>query len=166
MNENAITETNAIVAAYNAATGVDNSAVIAAQLERLSGFAVTDDPDNIQAAKKTRTRLNFLAKDASEPRMAVQRAIKAHPIGAFAFTKSDLEKEIEKESKRLGDDIARVTNAPKVRLEEKVDTFVCFVTGTLAQVNRLAVAANEMGMAFENHGPAGDAPRSNADGIV
>lgn len=149
---NELTETGEIVRVFREATYVDNTAIYAAKLERLSGFAVT--AENIDEAKKTRAALNGLAKDAGEARMKVQRAIKEHPIGAFAFAKSDLEKRIEKEAKRLDGDIKRTENAPKVRLNEKVETFVCFVTGTLSQVNKLSVYANEMGMAFENHGPA------------
>ena len=146
--------TNEIVLAYNDAIAIDNTAVYEARLERLSNFAVTGTEENIAAAKKTRAALNGLAKDASAARMTVQRAIKAHPIGAYAFEKSDLEKRIEKEAKRLGEAIAHAENAPKVQLNEKVETFVCFVTGTLAQVNKLAVLANEQGLSFENHGPA------------
>lgn len=159
-------EINEIVRAFSEATYVDNSAIYAAKLERLSGFAVT--AENIDEAKKTRAALNGLAKDAGEARMKVQRAIKEHPIGAFAFTKSALEKCIEKESKRLDGDIKRIENAPKVRLNEKVETFVCFVTGTLAQVNKLAVYANEeMGLGFENHGPAEpDEPNSSVERAV
>ncbi len=156
-------ETNELVAAYNEVASIDNSAVIASRFQRLSGFAVTGTEENIAQAKKTRAALNGLAKDAAAARMQLQRAIKAHPIGQFAFTKTELEKSIEAEAKRLGDDIAHAVNAPKVRLNEDVGTFVCFVTGTLAQVNRLAVAANEMGLAFENHGPADPAPAAKVD---
>jgi predicted hydrocarbon binding protein len=153
-NENALAPTSEIVRVYNEVTSVDDTSMIAARLARLSGFVVTGDEENVKAAKKTRAALNGLAKDASAARMRVQRAIKAHPIGAFAFEKSDLEREIEKESKRLGDDIARAVNAPKVRLNEEVDTYVCFVRGTLAQINKLAVYANEeLGIHFENRGP-------------
>ena len=159
-------EINEIVRAFSEATYVDNSAIYAAKLERLSGFAVT--AENIDEAKKTRAALNGLAKDAGEARMKVQRAIKEHPIGAFAFTKSALEKCIEKESKRLDGDIKRIENAPKVRLNEKIETFVCFVTGTLAQVNKLSVYANEeMGLGFENHGPAEpDEPAASVERAV
>jgi len=153
-NENALAPTSEIVRVYNEVTSVDDTSMIRARLARLSGFVVTGDEENVKAAKKTRAALNGLAKDASAARMRVQRAIKAHPIGAFAFEKTDLEQEIEKESKRLGDDIARAVNAPKVRLVEEVDTFVCFVKGTLAQINKLAVYANEeLGIHFENRGP-------------
>ena len=153
-NENALAPTSEIVRVYNEVTSVDDTAMIRTRLARLSGFVVTGEEENIKAAKKTRAALNGLAKDASAARMRVQRAIKAHPIGAFAFEKTDLEREIEKESKRLGDDIARAVNAPKVRLNEEVDTYVCFVRGTLAQINKLAVYANEeLGISFENRGP-------------
>jgi len=153
-NENALAPTSEIVRVYNEVTSVDDTDTIAARLARLSGFVVTGDEENVKAAKKTRAALNGLAKDASAARMRVQRAIKAHPIGAFAFEKTDLEREIEKESKRLGDDIARAVNAPKVRLVEEVDTYVCFIRGTLAQINKLAVYANEeLGLNFENRGP-------------
>jgi uncharacterized membrane-anchored protein len=153
-NENALAPTSEIVRVYNEVTSVDDTDTIAARLARLSGFVVTGDEENVKAAKKTRAALNGLAKDASAARMRVQRAIKAHPIGAFAFEKTDLEREIEKESKRLGDDIARAVNAPKVRLNEEVDTYVCFIRGTLAQINKLAVYANEeLGLNFENRGP-------------
>ena len=144
-----------IVLVYNEEMSIDNSAVYEARLTRLSGFAVTTE--NLDSAKKVRASLNALAKDAGAGRMRVQRAIKAHPIGQFAFTKTDIEKAIEKEAKRLGDDIAHAENAPRVQLNEQVETFVCFVTGTLAQVNRLAVYANEeMGLNFENRGPTVD----------
>jgi uncharacterized membrane-anchored protein len=153
-NENALAPTSEIVRVYNEVTSVDDTAMIRTRLARLSGFVVTGDEENVKAAKKTRAALNGLAKDASAARMRVQRAIKAHPIGAFAFEKTDLEREIEKESKRLGDDIAHAVNAPKVRLNEEVDTYVCFVRGTLAQINKLAVYANEeLGLNFENRGP-------------
>ena len=153
-NENALAPTSEIVRVYNEVTSVDDTAMIRARLARLSGFVVTGDEENVKAAKKTRAALNGLAKDASAARMRVQRAIKAHPIGAFAFEKTDLEREIEKESKRLGDDIAHAVNAPKVRLNEEVDTYVCFIRGTLAQINKLAVYANEeLGLNFENRGP-------------
>lgn len=153
-NENALAPTSEIVRVYNEVTSVDDTDTIAARLARLSGFVVTGDEENVKAAKKTRAALNGLAKDAAAARMRVQRAIKAHPIGAFAFEKTELEREIEKESKRLGDDIARAVNAPKVRLVEEVDTYVCFVRGTLAQINKLAVYANEeLGLNFENRGP-------------
>ena len=154
-NENALAPTSEIVRVYNEVTSVDDTAVIKSRLARLSGFVVTGDEENVKAAKKTRAALNGLAKDASAARMRVQRAIKAYPIGAFAFEKTDLEREIEKESKRLGDDISRAVNAPKVRLlVEEVDTYVCFIRGTLAQINKLAVYANEeLGLNFENRGP-------------
>ena len=132
-----------VVRAYNEAVYVDNSNVIAARFAGLSGFVVTGTEENMEAAKKTRAALNALAKDAGAARMLVQRAIKAHPIGVFAFGKTELEKQIEKESKRLDTDIKRAENAPKIQLNEKVETFVCFITGTLAQVNKLAVYANE-----------------------
>lgn len=145
---------NAIVKAYNEAVYVDNTAVMTAKFNRLTGFQVTGDADNIAAAKKTRAALNGLVKDVSAGRMAVQRAIKTHPIGVFAFGKSDLEKEIERESKRLDSDIKHAENAPKIQLNEKVETFVCFITGTLSQINKLAVYVNdEMGLNFENRGP-------------
>ena len=147
-----------IVRAYDEAVYVDNSAVISARFAALTGFAVTGDADNLEAAKRTRAALNALAKDAGASRMLVQRAIKAHPIGVFAFEKTDLERKIEKESKRLDADIKRAENAPRVQLNERVETFVCFVTGTLAQINKLAVYANECGLQFENRGPA--APES------
>ena len=159
MNENEQNERNGqalaaqseVVRVYNEVTAVDNSAVYRARLERLAGFDVTHE--NVAEAKKVRAALNGLAKDASAPRMAVQRAIKAHPVGKYAFSKTELEKEIEAESKRVGADIDRVTNAPRLQLREDVQTFVCFVTGTLAQINKLAVAANEQGLQFENRGP-------------
>lgn len=145
---------NAIVKAYNEAVFIDNTAVVSAKFSRLTGFQVTGDADNIAAAKKTRAALNGLVKDVSAGRMAVQRAIKTHPIGVFAFGKSDLEKEIERESKRLDNDIKHAENAPKIQLNEKVETFVCFITGTLSQINKLAVYVNEeMGLQFENRGP-------------
>ena len=150
-DEQAQATTSEVVHVYNEVTAVDNSAVYAARLERLSGFAVT--PENVDEAKKVRAALNGLKEDAAAARMTVQRAIKAHPIGAFAFTKTDLEKAIEEEAKRLGTEIDKVTNAPRVQLREDVQTFVCFITGTLAQVNKLAVTANEQGLQFENRGP-------------
>ena len=166
MDENKVTEAeimpqimkdetaNAIVKAYNDAVYVDNTAVVSAKFSRLTGFQVTGDEENIAAAKKTRAALNGLVKDVSAGRMAVQRAIKTHPIGVFAFGKSELEKAIEKESKRLDNDIKHAENAPKIQLNEKVETFVCFITGTLSQINKLAVYVNdEMGLNFENRGP-------------
>ena len=153
-NENALAPTSEIVRVYNEVTSVDDTDTIAARLARLSGFVVTGDEENVKAAKKTRAALNGLANDASAARMRVQRAIKAHPIGKFAFEKTDIERKVEKESKRLGDAIARAVTAPKVRLVEEVDTYVCFVKGTLAQINKLAVYANEeLGLNFENRGP-------------
>lgn len=146
-----------VVRVYNEELSIDNSAVYEARLTRLSGFVVTQDEANIASAKKVRASLNALAKDAGASRMRVQRAIKAHPIGAFAFTKTDLERAIEKEAKRISEDIAHAENAPRIQLAEKVETFVCFVTGTLAQINKLSVYANEeMGLNFENRGPVED----------
>ena len=145
--------TSEIVKVYNEVSAVDDTATLAARLERLTGFAVTGTEENITEAKKIRASLNHLAETAGSARMAVQRAIKAHPIGIFAFTKSELEKRIERESKRLDADIKRSTNAPKIQLNEKVETFVCFITGTLAQINKLSVYANEHGLGFENRGP-------------
>lgn len=153
-----------VVRVYNEVTAVDNSAVYRARLERLAGFAVTTE--NVDEAKKVRAALNGLAKDASAPRMAVQRAIKAHPVGKYAFAKTGLEKEIEAESKRLGADIDRVTNAPRVQLRDDVQTFVCFVTGTLAQINKLAVAANEQGLRFENRGPLDEGAAAGTQPIL
>ena len=157
---------SSIVRAYDEAIYVDNSAVISARFNSLAGFAVTGDADNLEAAKKTRAALNALAKDAGASRMIVQRAIKAHPIGVFAFGKTELEKQIEKESKRLDADIKRAENAPRIQLNEKVETFVCFITGTLAQVNKLAVYANECGLQFENRGPCAPEAASGTQPIL
>lgn len=157
-----------IVKAYNEAIYVDQTAVISARFNALAGFAVTGTEENLEAAKKTRAALNALAKDAGASRMIVQRAIKAHPIGVFAFGKTELEKRIEKESKRLDADIKRAENAPRIQLNENVETFVCFVTGTLAQINKLAVLANEQGLNFENRGPVAPEgePQKSIDAVV
>ena len=146
--------TSEIVRVFQEATYCDNSAVYASRLERLSRFVVTGTEENVKEAKKVRAALNGLASDAGAARMSVQRAIKAHPIGIFAFTKSELEKRIEHESKRLDAEIKKATNAPSVQLNEDVNTYVCFIRGTLAPINKLAVYANEQGLVFENHGPA------------
>lgn len=163
-NEQAHTAQSEVVRVYDEVMAVDNSAVYAARLKRLAGFAVT--PENVDEAKKVRAALNGLAKDASAARMTVQRAIKAHPIGRFAFDKTDLEKAIEKEAKRLGAEIDKVTNAPRVQLREDVQTFVCFITGTLEQINRLAVTANEQGLRFENRGPCAPDAASGTQPIL
>lgn len=158
--------TSEIVKVYNEVAAVDDTATLAVRLERLTGFVVTGTEENIAEAKKVRASLNHLAEKAGAARMAVQRAIKSHPVGIFAFTKSELEKKIEKESKRLDADIKHATNAPKVRLVEEVDTFVCFVTGTLAQINKLAVYANEQGLGFENRGPVAPEDATPAKDIL
>ena len=155
-----------IVKAYDEAVYVDNSNVIATRFAGLCGFAVTGEAENLEAAKKTRAALNALAKDAGAARMLVQRAIKAHPIGVFAFGKTELEKQIEKESKRLDADIKRAENSPRIQLNEKVETFVCFVTGTLAQISKLAVYANEQGLQFENRGPCAPDAASGTQPIL
>lgn len=155
MNE--ITQMNDVVAAYDAETAVDQTIPIRRRLEQLGGIVVTDD--NIEDAKKVRTQLNALAKDASAPRMRVQRAIKAHPIGKWAFTKSDLEREIEQKSEHIKMEIdAHTRSAETLALGSDVKTWVCFITGTLPEINKLAVSCNEKGMAFENRGPAIDEP--------
>lgn len=153
-----------VVRVYDEVMAVDNSAVYKARLKRLAGFAVT--PENVDEAKKVRAALNGLKEDAAAARMTVQRAIKAHPIGRFAFDKTDLEKAIEKEAKRLGADIQRAENAPRIQLNEKVETFVCFITGTLAQVNKLAVYVNEQGLQFENRGPAAPEAANSSQPIL
>jgi hypothetical protein len=165
MNENEQRDTKSeVVRVYEEMTAVDNSAVYTARLKRLSGFAVT--PENVDEAKKVRAALNGLKDDAAAARMTVQRAIKAHPIGKFAFNKTDLEMDIEKEAKRLGAEIDKVTNAPRIQFREDVQTFVCFVTGTLAQINKLAVTANEQGLQFENRGPLEDGAANGTQPIL
>jgi len=155
MNE--VVPMNDVVLAYDAETSIDQTIPIRKRFESLSAIIVT--PDNVEQAKENRTKLNALAKDASAPRMRVQRAIKAHPIGKFAFTKTQLEKDIEAASEQLKLAIeANTQSAATLALKNDVQTWVCFITAPLTEINKLAVECNERGMAFENRGPAVEEP--------
>ena len=154
MNELTIETVSPIVAAYNDEMAIDQTIPIQRRFERLSAVVVTDDPATIETAKTNRTALNALLKDASAPRMRVQRAIKAHPIGKFAFTKTQLEKDIEAASKHLGEAIdAHTKDAETISLRRDVKTWCCYITTDLPTLNKLAVELNERGIDFQNHGP-------------
>ena len=151
---------SSVAAVYEKETQVDNTAVFNARLGQLSGFVVTQS--NIKDAKAIRAKLGSLLDDCAASRMAVQRAIKKHPIGVFAFEKGEVEKAVEAEKKRVDAEIKAIENAAKnAMLNEEVEDFCCIVRGTLAQVNELAVAANKMGLRFENHGPVCNSGKQN-----
>ena len=142
-----------VVAAYDAETAVDQTIPIRRRMETLAAIVVTDE--NVDEAKRNRTALNALLKDAAAPRMRVQRAIKAHPIGKWAFTKSEVEKEIEQKSAHLRMEIdAHTKSAETIALTTERKDWVLIVKGVdLATMNRLVADLVDKGILAENRGP-------------
>lgn len=174
--QNAPESMNAIITAYDAETAVDQTIPIRKRYEALSSIVV--NADNIDEAKGNRTQLNALLKDAAAPRMRVQRAIKAHPIGKWAFTKSQLEKDIEASVNHLKIEIDAQERPESTGLKLKKQDWMLIVCGIdINEVNTLVGKMTEDGFTVENRGPAepvGDplpvppppsAPASDADSV-
>jgi len=147
-------EMTAIVAAYDAETSIDQTIPIRKRMEALGSLVVTTA--NVELARENRTALNALLKDAAAPRIRVQRAIKAHPIGKYAFTKSALEREIEAKADALKVGIDAVTkSADTLALAGEKQDWVLIVKGVdLATMNKLVGKLLDDGILAENRGPA------------
>ena len=157
-DQNATKPMGDVVAAYEAETSVDQTIPIRRRMEALGAIVVTDA--NVDEAKRNRTALNALLKDAAAPRMRVQRAIKAHPIGKWAFNKSDLENEIEQKSAHLKMEIdAHTKSAEMIALATERKDWVLIVKGVdLATMNRLVADLLDKGVLAENRGPFVEEP--------
>ena len=152
-NEITIDTTSEIVAAYNDELAVDQTIPIRRRLERLSGIVVTDDPATIEAAKEAKKHLNALLRDASASRMRIQRILKKHPIGRYAFTVSDLEKNIKAAANHLEMEIkAHEISAETAGLRYDVQRWACVIEAKLDRINRLIVELNQEGIHVENRG--------------
>ena len=147
-----------IVALYEDLTSVDNSTPIVRQCDRIEErLKAADENKDADEIKACRTDLNKLLDEAKAARMKLQRAIKKHPVGAFAFNKSAIEKRIEGAVSYCKSRLDALTTSPTLAAE-KPDTWVCFITARLSEINALAVECNQRGWQFENRGPAYPAP--------
>lgn len=147
-----------VIEAYEAETAVDQTITIRRRMETLGAIVVTDE--NVDEAKRIRTALNAMLKDASAPRLRVQRAIKAHPIGKWAFTKSEVENEIEQKSAHLKMEIdAHTKSEETIALATERKDWVLIVKGVdLATMNRLVADLLDKRILAENRGPFCEEP--------